>query len=183
MLRTGLQPQPCSDLQRSVTTSMQGKDPQCLKWLPRKEVITVDRRRTVISKTDYGRLSEVLESGVAKEIAGTDRAEDLRIALSGAQIVASQDLPDDVVTMNATVRLYWYETGETETYTLVYPHLADIANNRLSILAPVGTAILGHRTGDILHRQVPGGLQQFRIDELIRQPEREPAFCFSGGSS
>ena len=84
-------------------------------------------------------------------------------------------LPPDVVTMGSTVRLRDLETGEEETYTLVYPDEADIEANRLSVLAPVGTALLGYRAGDVVEWPVPAGVRRFRIEEVVSRPRRAMA--------
>ena len=75
-------------------------------------------------------------------------------------------MPEDVVTMNSTVRVRDLETGEVDTYTLVYPHEADIEENKLSVLAPVGTALLGYRAGDVVEWPVPAGITRFRVEEV-----------------
>ena len=75
--------------------------------------------------------------------------------------------------MNSTVRLRLMGSKEVETYTLVYPEGADIAEGKLSVLAPIGTAILGYRVGDIVQWQVPSGEIKLRIEELVYQPERD----------
>ena len=75
--------------------------------------------------------------------------------------------------MNSTVRLRDVRSSETDTYTLVYPQHANIAEGKLSVLAPIGTAILGYRVGDLVQWQVPSGLVRFKIEELINQPERD----------
>jgi regulator of nucleoside diphosphate kinase len=87
-------------------------------------------------------------------------------------VVPRAELPPDVVTMNATVRLRDLETGEEETYTLVYPADADIAENKLSVLAPVGTALLGYRAGDVVEWPVPAGVSRFRIEEVLQPAPR-----------
>jgi regulator of nucleoside diphosphate kinase len=87
-----------------------------------------------------------------------------------ARVVPRSQLPPDVVTMNSTVRLRDLETGEDETYTLVYPHEADIGEDKLSVLAPIGTALLGYRAGDVVEWPVPAGLSRFRIEEVLFQP-------------
>ena len=96
-----------------------------------------------------------------------------RVALAGelrrARVVPRSQIPRDVVTMNSTVRLRDLETREEETYTLVYPHEADIGENKLSVLAPVGTALLGYRAGDVVEWPVPAGVSRFRI-EGVSQP-------------
>ncbi|HCO24501.1 MAG TPA: transcription elongation factor GreAB, partial [Gimesia maris] len=65
--------------------------------------------------------------------------------------------PADIVTMNSTVRLRDLETDELETYTLVYPQDANIKEGKLSILTPIGTAILGYRIGDQLRSRALAG--------------------------
>lgn len=75
--------------------------------------------------------------------------------------------------MNPTVRLREAGTTNVYTYTLVYPQYASTADGRLSVLARVGTAILGCRAGDVVSWHGPGGLIQFQIEELIYQSERE----------
>ena len=77
--------------------------------------------------------------------------------------------------MNSVVRLRDLDSGETEEYELVYPADADVSLNRISILAPIGTAILGYRLGDVIEWPVPAGLRRFRVDEVLYQPERAGA--------
>lgn len=64
-------------------------------------------------------------------------------------------------------------TKEIETFTLVYPNEANISEGKLSILAPLGTAILGYRVGDLARWQVSSGVGRWRVEELLFQPERE----------
>jgi regulator of nucleoside diphosphate kinase len=90
--------------------------------------------------------------------------------LRRARVVPRAEIPPDVVTMNSTVRLRDLETGEEETYTLVYPDEADIETDKLSILAPVGTALLGYRAGDVVEWPVPVGVRRFRVEEVLFQP-------------
>jgi regulator of nucleoside diphosphate kinase len=77
--------------------------------------------------------------------------------------------------MNSTVRLRDLDTGEEETYTLVYPAQANVEENRISVLAPVGTAIIGYRVGDAVTWRVPGGRVRLRVEEVLYQPERAAA--------
>jgi regulator of nucleoside diphosphate kinase len=97
----------------------------------------------------------------------------LQAELKRAKIVPAEDVPRDVVTMNSKVLLYDLDTHERELFTLVYPWDADADNYRISVLAPVGTAMIGCRVGDVIKWPVPAGVGRFRIEELIYQPERE----------
>ncbi|QEL17513.1 nucleoside diphosphate kinase regulator [Limnoglobus roseus] len=95
-------------------------------------------------------------------------AEELR----RARVVPRTELPPDVVSMGSTVRIRDLETGEDETYTLVYPDESDIEDEKLSVLSPVGTALLGYRSGDEIEWPVPAGVRRFRVEEVMLQPER-----------
>lgn len=130
----------------------------------------------LITPLDRARLGTVIDR--ANEFGPTDRrnVDDLANEIDRAAYVESTSIPADVVTMNSTVRLRDLEADESETYTIVYPQFADIERNRISILAPLATAILGHRVGETIPWQTPGGLLRLVIEELIFQPERAGAF-------
>jgi regulator of nucleoside diphosphate kinase len=134
------------------------------------------RRKIIITKIDHERLEELLASEFAKAIDPSDHLRDLRTELDRAHIVRPEDVPRNVVTMNSTVILRDLVTNEKETYTLVFPDSADIANNRLSVLAPIGTAILGERLGDVLRWRVPEGWRRLKVERVLYQPEREGVF-------
>jgi regulator of nucleoside diphosphate kinase len=130
----------------------------------------------VITESDRARLNTLLASEFLRVISPVEYLDDLRLELAEARVVPRHKVPRNVVTMNSTVTLRDLETGERETYTLVYPDRADIANNRLSVLAPVGTAILGQRVGDELKWPVPAGWRRFTVQRVVFQPEREGVF-------
>ena len=131
------------------------------------------KRKIILTESDHERLESLLASEFAKVISPVEYLEDLRAELKRAEIVPPKRVPRNAVTMNSTVVLRDLETREKETYTLVYPERADIANDRLSVLAPVGTAILGQRVGDELKWRVPAGWRRFKVERVLFQPERE----------
>ena len=88
-----------------------------------------------------------------------------------AQVMSQAEIPSDVVTMNTKVMLKDLDTGEEMDYTLVYPENADFETNRISILAPIGTAILGFREGDVFEWQVPAGNVRLGVVKVLYQPE------------
>jgi regulator of nucleoside diphosphate kinase len=73
--------------------------------------------------------------------------------------------------MNTRVRLADIETNEKQVYTVVFPSEANLEQRKISILAPIGTAILGYRLGDTVEWPVPGGIRKLRIEEILYQPE------------
>lgn len=123
-----------------------------------------------ITDYDMERLRKLL---LFEKIVHPDREDlqGLEAELSRAQVVASQEIPRDVVMMNSKVRFIDLDTGEEMTYTLVFPEEANIDQNRISVLAPVGTALLGYRVGDTLEWQVPAGLRRLKVAEILDQPE------------
>jgi regulator of nucleoside diphosphate kinase len=97
--------------------------------------------------------------------------EELDDELDRAEIVKPEEIPTDVITMNSTFRLSDLDSGEEVVYTLVFPAKADSANGKISILAPVGTAVLGYRVGDTVEWKVPAGLKRLKVKEVVYQPE------------
>lgn len=88
-----------------------------------------------------------------------------------AKILTPGEMPSDVVTMRSIVKLVYKNTGEVMQVQLVYPNESDIANNKISVFAPIATALLGYRKGDTVLWKVPGGEAELVIDEIIYQPE------------
>jgi regulator of nucleoside diphosphate kinase len=132
-----------------------------------------DKRRIIISKEDHERLESLFSSGFAAAFDDKPYLQSLRGELDIAQIVSPDKVSPDVVTMNSTVRLRDVRSKVVEAYTLVYPEDANIAEGKLSVLAPIGTAILGYRVGDVVRWQVPSGVIRIQIEELVFQPERD----------
>lgn len=131
------------------------------------------RRAIIVTAEDHQQLASLVSSDVTRLVSGPERLDELQFELNRAQIVPKDQVPADVVTMNSTILLRDLETNEVDTYTLVYPDHADIANQRLSVLAPIGTAILGYRVGDEIRWQVPAGWRRLKVERVIFQPERD----------
>ena len=128
------------------------------------------RTRIILTSLDFDRLEALLDSMPANAFAG--RAE-LQAELERAELVAPDKVPPDVVTMNSTVRFTIAETGETFRLTLVYPKDVGSDAGRISVLAPVGSALPGLSVGDEMQWPRPGGgVSTVRVDEVVYQPER-----------
>lgn len=124
-----------------------------------------------ITDYDLTRLRELLGVGISFAERDRESLEALQGELDRAQIVDPTVVPHDVVTMNSRVRLTDVETNEEQVYTLVFPSDANVEQRKISVLAPIGTAILGYRVGDTVNWRVPGGVKTLRIEEIIYQPE------------
>ena len=132
----------------------------------------MSRPQILLTVEDYNRLRALLTSRVAQYVSGSERLAELRTELQRARVVESGEIPADVVTMNSIITFRDLDTDEQETYMLVYPGDADISKGRLSVLAPIGTAILGFRVGDEVRWGLPAGWRKLRIETLVYQPER-----------
>jgi regulator of nucleoside diphosphate kinase len=124
-----------------------------------------------ITGPDMLRLRQLL--AVADDGSHLDRVhlEMLHSELDHAIVVNAEETPADVITMGTQVRVRDVGTGRRHDYTLVYPWDADLALGRVSVLAPLGTALIGHRSGDEFLWAMPGVVRRLRIERVLHQPE------------
>lgn len=132
------------------------------------------RPKIVISSVDIERLEKLLDTLPRNAFMG--RAE-LESELARANIVDPREIPPTVVTMNSTVRFIVESSSDEFELTLVYPKDVDSSGKTISILAPVGSALLGLSQGDEIEWPSPsGGVLRVQIKEIIFQPERSGEF-------
>ena len=123
----------------------------------------------VISQIDAARLRDLL---AVRARAERDQAHlhELAEELERARIAEPDDVPADVITIHTRVQVLDLVSGERRELTLVLPRESDASVGRISVLAPLGTALLGYRVGDEVEWQMPGGLRRLRI-ESVRLPD------------
>ena len=119
----------------------------------------MNAKKIYVTGYDRERLERLLEQPPDEELAGY--LKDLRSELDRAE----------VITMNSTVSLIDVESSEEEEFTLVFPKDADADSGRISVMAPLGTAMLGYRVGDVFEWDVPMGRKRWRVARVIYQPE------------
>lgn len=127
-------------------------------------------RRIVVTETDRDRLKSLIADLVGGGRPGPD-LKALSAELDQALIVSQHRMPSRIVTMNTEVVLRDADTLEELTCRLVFPVDADAATGAISVLAPVGTAILGYAEGDVIEWPVPVGSRRLRIERVLYQPE------------
>jgi regulator of nucleoside diphosphate kinase len=129
------------------------------------------QRQIFITAFDKKRLDELI--AVAREFGehARDDLDDLAKELGRANVLEPTEVPANVVTMNSKVVLHDLDTSENETYILVFPKKANASSGAISVLAPIGTAILGYREGDSVEWPVPAGIRHIRIEKILYQPE------------
>ncbi|NLJ76665.1 MAG: nucleoside diphosphate kinase regulator [Peptococcaceae bacterium] len=128
-------------------------------------------RQIFITEKDKIKLQKLINE--AKEFHPSSEVylNNLEQELDRAQLVDSQKVPHDVITMHSKVLLRDIDSGEEMIYTLVYPNEANIMEDKISVLAPVGTAIIGLREKDAIDWKIPSGMVRLEVKEILYQPE------------
>ncbi len=128
-------------------------------------------RDIFVTEQDHQKLMQLLEGARQRQHRDLAHVEQLDEELDRAHIVPAVEIPADVVTMNSQVALRDLDTGGEMVLTLVFPHEANVDQQRVSVLAPLGTAVLGYRSGDIIEWQVPGRTRRLQVERVLYQPE------------
>ena len=118
----------------------------------------------VISEPD----ARVLRGLLTRAANGHDQGhlEELSLELERAQVLESEQVAADVVTMHKPLRILDLSNGSSQELTLVSPAEANVSARRISVLAPLGTALLGYRAGDEVEWVMPGGVRRLRIESV-----------------
>lgn len=130
------------------------------------------QRKIYITKEDAKKLGELLKAGLRHN--GSRDLANLRVLqeeLQRAKIVATSEVAPDVVTMHSCVRVKDLHDDEAMDITLVFPEEAEPDDGRISVVAPIGAAILGYKAGDTVQFRTPGGLRRLQVEQLLYQPE------------
>ena len=130
------------------------------------------KERTIyITRFDLKRLEDLLAA--AREFSFRDRGdlEELEAELQKGKLVDPEEVPSNVVTMNSQVQLVDVDDNQVMIFTLVFPKDADIDAGKLSVLSPIGTAILGYAEGDVIEWHVPARTRRIKIEKVLYQPE------------
>lgn len=126
----------------------------------------------ILTEIDHSRLSKVMDVSTSF---GDGKAgacvRELNADLQTAQIVEPEDVPADVVTMNSRVVVRDLATKDEEEWILCFPNNADIYESRLSVLAPMGVALLGTKVGDTIEWDTPAGTARAEVISIAYQPE------------
>lgn len=126
-------------------------------------MLTTHSGQRLLTELDFTRISK-LNRGQLPE----DLVEDL----NSADLVVSRDIASDIVTMNSQVEVVHEGTATRQKYTLCYPADADAGRGLISVLSPVGSALLGRRVGDTARWQMPQGeARSAKVAAILFQPE------------
>ena len=97
--------------------------------------------------------------------------EELRREIERARIVAEETIQGNIITMNSKFRVRLLDSGEVRLYTLVFPEDADFAQGKISVLSPLGIALIGYQEGDEVEWVAPAGPRKLTVEKILYQPE------------
>ena len=129
-----------------------------------------------ITRYDMDRLRDLIEA--VSKYRGKIKSEldALEKELDRGKIVDAKNIPADVITMNSAVQLVDIDSQKDLVFKLVFPSDANLEENKISILAPIGIALLGHRVGDIVEWEVPARKRKLKVKKMLYQPEASKHF-------
>lgn len=129
-----------------------------------------------ITRRDLESLEKLIQTEEEFKAGNKAQLQELKSELKRAFIKEPQDIPADVITMRSQVLLKDLRSGEEMIFTLVYPDEADMIAGKISVLAPIGMAILGYREKDKVEWAIPGGIALLRVEKILFQPEASGNF-------
>lgn len=129
------------------------------------------KKKLIISDLDSQRLRDRIMNIKEKTGKLNPELETLFTELERAKIIDSASIPNDVVTMHTKVKIKLSNNEKPMEFQIVYPEEADIKNKKISIFAPVATALLGYKKGDRIKWKVPSGDVVITIEDILYQPE------------
>jgi len=129
-----------------------------------------------ITELDYVRLRNLINAEMENRTAELNNLEVLGSEIQRARKVDSRLITPEYVTMNSMIELTDLGTDRSMKLKLVYPKESNYREGRISILSPLGSALLGYRIGDTVTFEAPGGPRKIRIDNILYQPEANGEF-------
>lgn len=127
-----------------------------------------------INRLDAERLQRLIDNAADKDMMVAELLEE---ELARGEVLDPQEIPDNVVSMNSQIRFTDLTRGRQMIRTLVYPHSLESVADGISVMAPIGAALIGLKVGDVIEWPLPNNTEvRLRIDAIFWQPEREKQF-------
>jgi len=120
-----------------------------------------------ITKNDYKKLIDLIDQKWPHD----ENDQNLLLELNRAEIIEPQKIPKDIITMNSKVGFIDLETNKEFEYWLVFPEAAEIEKNKISVLSPIGCALLGYKIGEVISLKTPRGNKKIMVEKILHQPE------------
>lgn len=127
------------------------------------------KNRLVLAKDDYEIIMSYIRKGLPTITFNRQDAEELEMELKKARVVHKDELPEDIVRLNSTVTIKEEKENKIMELTVVTPERANIKQRLISIMSPIGTALIGFRKGQQVKWKVPAGKKTFTIMDVQNQ--------------
>ncbi|MCF6405500.1 GreA/GreB family elongation factor [Chitinophaga filiformis] len=127
----------------------------------------MQKEQLVIKKEDFDILTTCIRNGGSRQAFDKNNVMELETELKKAKLVSKENFPDTVVGLNSTAVIKDLETNRILAITIVTPDKADISQNKISVLAPIGTALLGFQKGNEISWSVPAGEKKLMILDVF----------------
>lgn len=121
-----------------------------------------------IKRADKEQLMKVIEANKYTSYTVSKYIKSLEYEMERADVKEADQMPNSFIAMNSKVLLS--VDGVEEEITLVYPENADARNNKISVLSPIGTAILGYCEGSIIEWKIPDGTAKIEVKKVMNEP-------------
>lgn len=128
-------------------------------------------KKIIMTELDYIRLKRVIENSMNDKRVDPKNLSFLTSEIERAEKIDSKNITQEFVTMNSTVKIINKKAGFSKTLKIVYPDEADFNQGFISVLSPLGTALIGYRVGDFVQYEAPKGKVKVEIIEIEYQPE------------
>lgn len=124
---------------------------------------TTKQDQVILLKKDFEILNNYVKNLHGMQVNEKENFRKLSQELQKAKLVSEEDFPNDIVRLDSTVVIRDIQTNRDMTITIVMPASADIKQKKVSVLAPIGTALIGFRKGQKVSWEVPAGKKDFMI--------------------
>lgn len=132
---------------------------------------TACTKGALTSDANLSNLRQLLDAARRFLTRNLTHLQSLEESLKRTEVVACDQVPRDVITIHTQVRIHELDIGRHSVYTLVFPGEADVARERISVLSPIGSALLGQRVGDLIECRASGVTKRLKVKEIVYQPE------------
>lgn len=139
--------------------------------MAKKENTPKKEKVLTVTKLDYTRLTRLIQDMRGNKAIDPKYLSYLGLELQKADVVDSIKITPEFVTMNSVMDVEFLQSGRKMELRLVYPKEADFPKGLISVLSPLGCALLGYKAGDIIEFEAPAGVQKVHIEKVVYQPE------------
>lgn len=129
------------------------------------------KNKIILSKLDYSKLNSMILNLLDNNDSNLLELNRLNMEIKQAELVEPQKLNPEYVTMNSVIEVVFSPSGISKMLCLSYPKEANLDDGRISVLSPLGRALLGCRKGQTVSFKAPDGIQTLNIRDVIYQPE------------